>query len=191
MVFLLVDSCMTAAVATRKAERQLKAPMPVKVSVSVFGAKTETVLPITDAWGPKEQIVLYRALDAGAGGGTPDHAALAILRKQITAAKKEEETARAKKPALKKYGWGMRRFVITTADGESDNPSAVKKVNKQLQKDGIPVDLLLIAQPDDVNLKAAAEDAYQSVTLVSDVNDLAKKGLARLTERIKEAYGKK
>ncbi|MBI5794128.1 hypothetical protein HZA87_03515 [Candidatus Uhrbacteria bacterium] len=190
MVFLLVDSCMSAAVVTKQKVRQLKAPMPVKVSVAVFGVKTEIVLPLTEAWTPKEQIVLYRALNAGAGGGTPDHAALSLLGKAIKESTNMEEAQRAKKPALKKNKWGMRRFVIATADGGSDNPASVKKVNQQLREAGIPVDLLLISSQDDVNLHQASEANYQSVTPVTDVNDLAQKGLARLTQRIKEAYAK-
>lgn len=188
MVFLLVDSCMSAAVSVRQKERQLKAPMPVKVGVAVFGQKTEIVLPTTDEWTPAQQVKLYRALDAGAGGGTPDHDALGQLRQEIAQSAKAEEEARAKKPALKKHGWGMRRFVIATADGGSDHPSAVKAANDALKGDGIPVDLFLIAPEGDEHLKIAAEAAYQSVTPVSDVSDLAKKGLERLTQRIKEAY---
>ncbi|MFA4846118.1 MAG: transglutaminase domain-containing protein [Patescibacteria group bacterium] len=191
MVYLLVDSCMTAAVTTKQQERQLKAPMPVKVSVSVFGKLTQIALPLTGTWGPKEQIILYRALNVVAGGTTPDHLALTQINKQIVESTKEEEAARQKKQALKKQGWGMRRFVIATADGGSDNPASVKKANKKLTDAGIPVDLFLISPEGDVNLRQAAEDAYGSVTPISDVNDLAKKGLARLTERIKEAYGKK
>ncbi|KKW32089.1 MAG: hypothetical protein UY76_C0042G0001, partial [Candidatus Uhrbacteria bacterium GW2011_GWA2_52_8d] len=141
--------------------------------------------------GPKEQITLYRALDAGAGGGTPDHLALGQLGVAIKKSAQEEEEARKKKPALGKHGWGMRRFVITTADGESHNPTAVKRVNDQLTQDGIPVDLLLIASGEDEDLIASAKLAYPSVTPVSNVNDLAQIGLTKLTQRIKKAFEKK
>jgi len=190
MAFLMVDSCMSAAVAARKSDYKLKAPMPVKVSVVVLGVKTEIVLPLTEDLGPKEQITLYRALDAGAGGGTPDHAALALVEQQVAVSLQEQNDALKKKLALRKHGWGMRRFVIATADGGSDSPGAVKLATGRLQEMGIPVDLFLIAPEDDVNLKKAAEAAYPSVTQVSDVGELAQKGLKRLTERIKEAYGK-
>lgn len=66
--------------------------------------------------------------------------------------------------------------------------NGVKKVNKQLKDDGIPVDLFLLSPEGDEALQQAAEASYQSVTPVSDVNDLAQKGLARLTQRIQEAY---
>lgn len=188
MVFLLIDSVMNAAVAVRQQERQLKAPMPVKVGVAVFGQKTEIVLPTTDEWTPAQQVKLYSALDAGAGGGTPDHDALGQLRQEIARSAKAEEEARAKKPALKKHGWGMRRFVIVAADGGSDDPGKVKVANDALKGDGIPVDLFLIAPEGDEHLKTAAQAAYQSVTPVSNVGDLAKKGLERLTQRIQEAY---
>jgi hypothetical protein len=190
MVFLLVDSVMTAAVLTRQNDRHVKAPMPVKVSVAVFGATTEIVLPLTSEWMPKEQVKLYQSLDKGAGGSTPDHVSLSQLRQAIAGSSKAEEEARAKKPALKKHGWKMRRFVIATADGGSDDASAVKRANVALKADGIPVDLFLLSPEDDENLKRAAERAYQSVTPVSDVRDLAAKGLAKLTSRIAEAYQK-
>ncbi len=188
MVFLLVDSVMTAAVLARQKDRSVKAPMPVRVSVAVFGQATEVVLPLTGEWTPKEQVKLYRALDKGAGGGTPDHVSLAQLRQAIVESTKTEEEVRAKKPVLKKHGWKMRRFVIATADGGSDDASAVKRANEALKAEGIPVDLFLLSPEGDENLKQAAERAYQSVTPVSDVGDLASKGLTRLTRRIAEAY---
>ena len=92
------------------------------------------------------------------------------------------------KPALKKHGWKMRRFVIATADAGSDDASAVKRANAALKADGIPVDLFLLSPEGDENLKEAAQRAYQSVTPVSDVRELASKGLAKLTSRISEAY---
>jgi hypothetical protein len=188
MAFLLVDSVMNAAVAVGKREHKLKAPMPVKVAVAVFGRKTEIVLPLTDHWGPKQQYTLFQALDAGAGGRTPDHKALAMLGEAIAQSTHQEDEQRKKSRPLRKYGWGMRRFVITTADGESDSPSSVEQVNKALQEVGIPVDLFLLTPEDDDYMITAAEQSYQSVVPVPDVRDLAQKGLVRLSERIREAY---
>ncbi|MBI5369573.1 hypothetical protein HZA85_00045 [Candidatus Uhrbacteria bacterium] len=188
MVFLLVDSCMNASVTARKSQHKLKAPMPVKISVVVLGAETEIVLPLTENWGPKEQLILYRALDAGAGGSTPDHAALALIEKQIAVSLREQDEMRKQKPALQKHGWKTRRFVIATADGDSDNPRAVKQSTKRLQEMGIPIDLFLIGPEDDVNLQTVAQAAYPSVTPISNPGAFAEKGLKRLTERIKEAY---
>lgn len=188
MVFLLVDSCMNAAVIAKQTEHRLKAPMPVQVSLTVFGQNTEVVLPLTGQWTPKEQIKLYRALDVNAGGGTPDHDALALIERQITQVVRDEEIVRVKKPVMKKHGWKMRRFVIAVADGGSDQLAMVKAANTRLEKVGVTVDLLLIASEKDVRLKQAAAAVYQSVTLVPHVGDLAEKGLAALTQRIKEAY---
>ncbi|MFH1766636.1 MAG: transglutaminase domain-containing protein [Patescibacteria group bacterium] len=187
MIILLADSIMNAAVAAKKAAAQLKAPMPVKVCVAVFGAKTEIILPLTETWGPKEQISLYRALDAGAGGGTPDHYALNILGRVIQQSTVEEATER-QKPGFKKHDWRMRRFVIATADGGSNNPGAVKEINEHLKEQGIPVDLFLISSADDKLLHRAAASTYQSVSVIPDTNQLAEQGLKRLSERIQEAY---
>lgn len=188
MVFLFVDSCMSAAVSARQKSHQLKALMPVKVSVTVFGAQTEIVLSLTEEWGPKEQIKLYHALDAGAGGSTPDHVALKLIEEQIARSLAAQDEMRKQKPALRKHDWKMRRFVIATADGGSDNDKLVKQANDRLKQQGIPVDLFLIAPEDDEHLQTFAKTNYQSVTPISDVSELAEKGLKRLTERIRAAY---
>jgi len=190
MVFLIVDSCMTAVLQVKKKMKKLKAPMPVKICVTVFGKKTEIVLPLTDQWGPKEQVMLYRALDSGAGSSTPDHLALQMLGKVIQESRLEEDIARDKKPAMKKHNWRMRRFVIMTADGGSDSGSAVQRVNKELTEGGIPVDLFLLASEDDANLIEDAKSNYPNVVPVPKVDDLAEKGLTVLTDRIRKAYGK-
>lgn len=188
MIFLITDSCMNAAATAKQADRRLKAPMPVKVSLVVFGVNTEIVLPLTERWTPKEQIQLYRALDKSGGGATPDDEALQLIESEIAVAKTYEKTAQTAKPAMKKHGWEMRRFVIAVADGGSDRPSSSKKVNERLKDAGVPVDLLLIAPKEDKNMVAAAQEVYQSVIPVPDVVDLAEKGLTRLTQRVREAY---
>lgn len=188
MVFLIVDSCMNSAVSTRQKEHQLKAPMPVEVGVVVFGEETKFVLPLTEQWGPKEQIILYRALDQAAGGTTPDHQALALIENAVARSLAAQDEARKQKPALRRHDWKMRRFVIATADGGSDSGRAVKQANDRLGQMGIPVDLFLIGSEDDENLQKFAKANYQSVNPISDIGELAEKGLKKLTARIKEAY---
>jgi hypothetical protein len=78
--------------------------------------------------------------------------------------------------------------VIATADGGSDRPAYVKLANQRLQNLGVPVDLFLIAPEEDENLRTLTESSYQSVTPITDVGELAEKGLKRLTERIRKAY---
>ncbi|MBU2542905.1 hypothetical protein KJ785_05090 [Patescibacteria group bacterium] len=190
MVFLLLDSIMRSAVMSRKAEKNLKTPMPNKVCLTVFGAKTEIVLPVTDKWGPVEQIKVYKSLDQSANGSTPDDEALNMIKRQIEVAVAEEEKSKKKVSKNKKDDWKMHRFVIATADGGSDNYSQVKLLNNELQSMGIPVDLFLISDAEDENLLKTARQTYQSATQVSDVRDLAGQCLDTLTERIKEVYGK-
>ena len=189
MVFLLLDSIMRSAVMSRKAEKNLKIPMPNKICLTVFGAKTEIVLPVTDKWEPVEQIKVYRSLDKPADGYTPDDQALDIIKKQIETAQIEEENKKAKLSKSKAKTWKMHRFVIATADGGSDNYSQVKLLNNELQSMGIPVDLFLISDEEDGNLLQIAKKTYQSATQVSDVRDLAGQCLEVLTNRIKEVYG--
>ncbi|MFH1946692.1 MAG: transglutaminase domain-containing protein [Candidatus Magasanikbacteria bacterium] len=190
MVFLLLDSIMRSAVMSRKAEKNLKTPMPNKVCLVVFGAKTEIVLPVTDKWGPAEQIKAYKSLDQSANGSTPDDKALNMIKRQIEIATEEEEKSKKKVSKNNKDNWKMHRFVIATADGGSDNYSQVKLLNNELQNMGIPVDLFLISDTEDENLLKTARQTYQSATQVSDVRDLAGQCLDTLTDRIKEVYGK-
>jgi hypothetical protein len=179
---------MSAAVEAGQSERKLQAPMPVRVSVAAFGAKTEIVLPLTERWGSKEQVRLYRALDAGAGGGTPDDVALAMLREAIAGSRQKEEQECKANPKYGKHGWAMRRFVIAVADGGSNNGGAVQQANDALKADGIPVDLFLISPEGDKNLQKVCEQNYQSVTPISDVRQLADQALRRLTSRISDVY---
>ena len=189
-VFLFIDSVMSAASTVRQQEHKLKIPMPVKVSLTVFGSATEVVLPITDSWGPAEQIRVYRALDQGAGGGTPDHTALQLIEKQVVDSGGQEERSKKKEPGIKKKGSSKtHRFILVVADGGSNSPSAVKTMNDHMKDKGVPVDLFLVTDEDDENMKKAAEAAYQNVSIVPDPADLAEVGLNRLTDRIKEAYG--
>ncbi len=188
MGFLFVDSCMNAAVTARKSHLKLKAPMPVRVSATVFGEDTQIVLPLTEMWGPKEQIILYRALNAGAGGGTPDHEGLKLIENQIALSLREQDDVRKTQPTLQKHGWKTRRFVIATADGGSNEPKLVKQATARLTEMGVPVDLFLIAPEDDENLLTDVNAVYPSVTPITDPTQLAEKGLTRLTQRIKEAY---
>lgn len=190
MVFLLLDNIMISAVLSRKAERNLKTPLPNKVCLTVFGEKTENILPVTDKWGPVEQIRVYQALDMPANGSTPDDVALQMIKKQIEISQTEEAKQRKKVGGKKAEAWQIRRFVIATADGGSNNFAQVKRANDSLQVSGIPVDLFLFGVKENTNLLQATRQAYQSVSLVPEVSDLARQGLNTLTKRIKEIYEK-
>lgn len=187
MVFLLADNIMTGAAMMKQKEKGLKYPMPNKVSLTVFGKETKIVLPLTDKWGPAEQIKMFKALDESAKGSTPDHLALKMVEEQIEESKAKEEEVRKRK--AKNKDWKMNRFVIATADGGSDNFSQVKKANDRLAQMGIPTNLLLICQEKDVNMREVANHAYQESTPVSNIQSLAKKGMEVLIKRIKEIYG--
>lgn len=189
MAFLYIDSIMQAASEVKKVRTRLKSPMPTKICLATFGAKTEIALPLTSEWGPAEQLQVYRTLDAGAGSGTPDHLALNMIGGEIEKSRQEEAVQKAQMKVTVAKNWQMHRFVVVIADGGSDNSAAVKQMNDQLAAAGIPVDLFLIASDADVNLKTASESAYQSVSVTPNPADLANRGLSRLTERMREAYG--
>ncbi|MBI2523803.1 VWA domain-containing protein [Candidatus Peregrinibacteria bacterium] len=82
------------------------------------------VLSLTEAWGPAEQVKLYRALDAAAGSSTPDHQALRMIREEITRSPSIADPA-------------MHRAVIVFADGGSDRPRAVREELTALHEQGV------------------------------------------------------
>ncbi|MFA4830873.1 MAG: transglutaminase domain-containing protein [Patescibacteria group bacterium] len=188
MVFLCVQSCMSAAREARIKNRYIKSPMPVRVCVAAFGAEIKIVLPATDAWGIKEQIALYDALDSGAGGSTPDHQALALIESEIAQSATREQADIKKNPRLKKGGWKMRRFVLSVADGGSDDATAVALARERLEAAGVATNMFLIGREDDANLHTLARTAYGSFELVPRPFELAEKGLKKITERIRSAY---
>jgi transglutaminase-like putative cysteine protease len=183
-VFLFVDSVMSNAVNAKIYEKKLKNPMPVKVCVSVFGASTEIVLPLTGEWGPKEQIRLYRALDRGAGGGTPDDEALEIIDGQITEARQQEETLKQKLKPQQAKTWKMNRFVAVFADGGSDNAASVRRKIKAMRANGSVVFGFGVT-----NSGRAMEAIYApDAKTIPDASKLAESGVQTLVETVKKWY---
>ena len=187
--FLFVDAMMANALEVKKNQRNLLAPMPVKICLVVFGATTEIVLPLTDEWGPKEQIMLYKALDKLAGGGTPDHEALGIVRQQIEDSKRDEalvkkqleKTAKGRKNSK---NWNMHRFVAVFADGGSDQPTAVRDLLRTMRDEGTVVHGFGVTQSGKAMEAVYAPD----VVTVDNPTQLAEVGLKTLVKTIKKWY---
>lgn len=180
-VFLFVDSVMSNAIQAKRYEKKLKNPMPVRICVVGFGSKTEIILPLTDTWGPKEQIQLYRALDQNAGGTTPDHVALALLAQQIEQSKITEESTKQK---AKSKAWKMNRFVSMFADGGSDDASKVRQQLTDMRDEGIDVFGFGVTQSG-----RAMEAVYAPhAQTIPDASKLAEAGIGQLVKTIKKWY---
>ncbi len=124
-LFLLVDSAMQNVLEMKRAGK-LKHAMPVRICGVTFGKENEIMLPLTEQWGPAEQVALYRALDDCAGGSTPDHVALALLRQAMEQSPSRDDPK-------------MHRAVIVFADGGSDNAALVRAELQKFREEGIPV----------------------------------------------------
>lgn len=122
-VFLFVDSVMQNVLEMRRAGK-LKHAMPVRICVATFGKSNEIALPLTEQWGPAEQVKLYRTLDDCAGGSTPDHMALQMLQEEIE-----------KSPSLDDAK--MHRAVLVFADGGSDDAQAVRDELERIRDKGV------------------------------------------------------
>lgn len=144
--------------------------MPVRVCVTVFGAKTEIILPLTDHWGPKEQLALYRALDKAAGGSTPDDKALDIIEQQISKSKLKDDK--------------MHRFVAVFADGGSDNKSKVRATTKKMRDEGTAVFGFGVTESGRAMEAVYAPDAKT----IPDTSKLAQSGIQELVKTVKKWY---
>jgi hypothetical protein len=179
-VFLFADSIMSNALEARRNQSKLKSPMPVKICVTVFGAKTEVVLPLTGEWGPAEQIRLYKALDQIVRGGTPDDEALKMINEQILHSKNQEEIG---KKGKKQVG-GMHRFAAVFADGGSNNASAVRNIVQNMRDDGIVVYGFGVTASGSAMEVVYAPDG----STVEDSSKLAEVGLKMLVKTVKKWY---
>jgi hypothetical protein len=122
-VFLFIDSVMQNVLEMRRAGK-LKHAMPVRISVATFGKENEITLPLTEQWGPAEQVKLYRTLDDCAGGSTPDHLALQMLQEEIEQSPSLDDAK-------------MHRAVLIFADGGSDDAQAVHDELERIRSKGI------------------------------------------------------
>ena len=123
--FLLVDSVMQNVLEMKRAGK-LKHAMPVRICGATFGKQNEIVLPLTEQWGPAEQVALYRALDDCAGGSTPDHIALDLLRQAMERSPSRDDQK-------------IHRAVLVFADGGSDDAVLVREELQKFREKGIPV----------------------------------------------------
>ena len=189
-IFLFMDSMMLNAVLAKKEQYRLKTPMPVKICVIIFKGKSaydeksvvKVVLPITDKWGPAEQVKLYHALDETAIGNTPDHLALKEINKLIGQSREDENNI---KNRIRKPNWKMHRFVAVFADGGSDKPDEVREYLNEMRGEGIVVYGFGITKSANAMRAVYAPDAE----IILKSSDLASRGIAKLTETIKKWYG--
>jgi len=181
-LFLFVDSFMSQAYVAKRDEKKLKTPMPVKVCVTTFGQTTEIILPLTDIWGPKEQLKLYRSLDQMAGGGTPDHEALKSINGQIMEAKKQEEGIRKR---IKKPDWNMHRFVAVFADGGSDSVQSVRQSITTMREEGTAVYGFGMTESGRPMETIYAPDGV----VIPRTDQLVEVGMNALVKTVKEWYG--
>jgi len=91
-LFLAAEGLHRFALLARQNQIRMLNKIDVRTSLITFRAGgAKPVLALSENWGPKEQLVLWRALQENIGGGTPDHLGLAAARQLI-----EEDTAQSK-----------------------------------------------------------------------------------------------
>ncbi len=133
-VMVYVDSLMQCAFLSRQSQGRLTAPLPIRIQLTSIHGDVSTDLPLAGTWGPKEQFALYQALMRTAGGGTPDHAALAEIKTKILSERGVWDKTQHKpgeQPPI--------AFVAAFLDGGSNNPSATKTALRELREAGTVV----------------------------------------------------
>lgn len=132
--FLLLDSLHSAAKMFAKRLGKRAGDMEIRSSLITFGAvdkkrkvmiNPKVELPLSTAWGPKEQLVVYQALEENFGGSTPDYAGLNVVRQTI-------ETDQKNDNKQKKH----LRLVLLVTDGGSDSANEAKKEQQKLENGG-------------------------------------------------------
>ena len=115
---------------------KLLSPIDVRTALIIFRAGGhKVVLPLSDKWGPKEQYQVWQQLQENVGGGTPDHLGLKAAERMILEDIEKQKTRAGRKELKKRL-----RLVIATADGGSDNKSAVRSALKDLRENDIVVE---------------------------------------------------
>ncbi len=127
--FLLMDSMYAAAQEFKRQKIKLISPMDVRVALVSFNAGGGRVeLPLGTAWGPKEQLQVWKALQENVGGGTPDHLGLQTVKKMI---EQDAVNLQQSKQRL--------RLVLVSADGGSDSVPATISAKEDLKSAGVVV----------------------------------------------------
>lgn len=136
--FLFLDATYGFSAQTERAalQNQLVSPLAVESMVVAFQAgSTQTIRPLEAEWGPKEQVVVWQALEQNIGGGTPAHLGLTRVREQIEKELAAEEKDRRAGKAVKPFV----RMVVVTMDGGVDDLSGYLAEQKRLEALGADV----------------------------------------------------
>ena len=128
---LYADTLMQCAFESRQSAGDLEAPLPIRLQIVSIHGDASVDLPLTDRWGPKEQVALYDAVHAYPTGGTPDHAGLHLIEQRILqereAWKKKTHAAHEKPPI---------EFVPVCLDGGSDDVHQAHNMVNRLRSGG-------------------------------------------------------
>ena len=130
--FLLNESLHKFTQLCKRQRIKLLSPIDVRFADIGFQAnKAEAFFPLTDKWGPKEQLTIWKKSAENIGGGTPDNLGLRAAREMI-----EEDIKKMKKKEKERL-----RLVIVLADGgtDSDKVADREKEKKLLREMGVIV----------------------------------------------------
>ncbi len=128
---LYADTIMQCAFESRQSEADLEAPLPIRLQIVSIHGGASVDLPLTDRWGPKEQVVLYDAVHAYPTGGTPDHAGLHVIEQRIL-----QEREVWKKKAYAAHEKPPIEFVPVCLDGGSDDLHRAHHMVNRLRSGG-------------------------------------------------------
>jgi hypothetical protein len=140
VLFLCFDALHWVAEEFKDQGVQLLSPVDVRfglVSFQEAGAKTD--LPLGSAWGPKEQVAVWRSLEQNIGGGTPDHLGMEEAGKVLGLGSPTSTAVEGEREG-EAMGQDRVQIILEYSDGGSDDPQAFAQAIAALRKRGVIAD---------------------------------------------------
>jgi len=178
--FLLNESLHRFSQLCKRQRIKLLSPIDVRYTdIGFQGDKAEAFFPLTDKWGPKEQLAVWKKSAENIGGGTPDNLGLKVAREMIEKDIKE----------TKKKGEARLRLVIVLADGGTDPDKVVEreKEKKLLRGMGVIVIGLGLTEAG----KAMEATYYPEGGWVESVSEMPEWVAEKVIEQVKRLYPRK
>lgn len=182
--FLLNEALHRFSQYARRNRIKLLSPLDIRFTDIGFQAGgAEAFFPLTDKWGPKEQLTVWKKSAENIGGGTPDNLGLRAAREIIERDIKETEKKKRGKS-------GKRlRLAIVLADGGTDSDKVRDRENEKnlLTEMGVVVAGLGLTE----SAKAMKVAYHPNGDCVESVSEMPEWAAKFIIKQVQKLYPKK